>query len=64
MTAPPATATVTLHLAPLVAVDVRKVLIEGYGALRHDLHGPDWHMNMLRVIEDVTDQLKAGGERG
>lgn len=57
--------TVTLTMPPLVAIEVRKILVEGYASLRHDSHAtPDWHMQMLRVIEDVSDQLKAGGDRG
>lgn len=65
MTALAATDTVTLTLPPLVAVEVRKVLVEGYRNLRYDDHAtPDWHMRMLRVIEDVSEQLKAGVHRG
>lgn len=64
MTAPTTTDTVTLTMSSMDAIDVRKLLVEGYSSLRHDTHAtPDWHMRMLRVIEDIRDQLTAGEHR-
>lgn len=65
MTAPTTTDTVTLTMPAPFAVEVRKVLKEGYSCLRHDIHElPDWHLHMVRLIEDLDGQLKAGVHRG
>lgn len=53
------------RMTPEVATEVLKLVTEGYGALRYGVHAmPDWHERMLRVIEDIAGQLKAGGHRG
>ena len=65
MSAPSAAAEITLRMTPTVAAVIHGVLVEGYRLRRLDADAtPEWCLDVLRVIESVSDQLKASGHRG